>query len=104
KYIVLGKYALVQTVRAGSFDHMYTTIDTIQNHVDNFQCLDFYYYITDSSSNAQISVGWSAGAAPFPLTDVKAKSENKWQQQQFTYENPRQTAYNASILIYSDFY
>ncbi|CAF3898159.1 unnamed protein product [Rotaria sordida] len=74
---IIGKYGLVQTPRAGSFDHMYTTIDTIQNHINNFQCLDFYYYITDTSFNAQISVGWSIGAAPFPLTDVKAKSENK---------------------------
>ncbi|CAF3416351.1 unnamed protein product [Rotaria sp. Silwood1] len=95
---IIGKYALVQTPRAGSFDHMYTTIDTIQNHIDNFQCLDFYYYVPDTSFSAQISVGWSAGAAPFFLTDVKAKLENKWQHHQFTYENPRQTAYNVSIL------
>ncbi|CAF5082404.1 unnamed protein product [Rotaria sp. Silwood1] len=99
---IIGKYALVQTPRAGSFDHMYTTIDTIQNHIDNFQCLDFYYYVTDTSFSAQISVGWSAGAAPFFLTDVKAKLENKWQHHQFTYENPRQTAYNIWFQMIRD--
>ncbi|CAF0748086.1 unnamed protein product [Rotaria sp. Silwood1] len=99
---IIGKYALVQTPRAGSFDHMYTTIDTIQNHIDNFQCLDFYYYVPDTSFSAQISVGWSAGAAPFFLTDVKAKLENKWQHHQFTYENPRQTAYNIWFQMIRD--
>ncbi|CAM4889874.1 unnamed protein product [Rotaria socialis] len=85
---VIGKYGLVKVSRTGAFDQTYTTMNNVQTHVEDFQCLSFYYYVTDAALGAKIDIGWSAGAAPFPLTEVKAGPENRWQSHNFTYPSP----------------
>ncbi|CAM4782200.1 unnamed protein product [Rotaria magnacalcarata] len=85
---VIGKYGLVKVPRAGAFDQTYTTMNNVQAHVEDFQCLSFYYYVTDAALGAKIDIGWSAGAAPFPLTEVKAGPENRWQSHNFTFPSP----------------
>jgi hypothetical protein len=79
---------------------MYTTINTVQNHVNSFQCLDFYYYITNTSS-AEISVGWSADSAPYPITEARPQSGNRWHRHRFTYATPPgQPYYYVRIFRY----
>jgi hypothetical protein len=90
--------------RNGQFHETYITLNTVQNHVSPYQCLDFHYYITEPSVNAFIGVAWSVGAGPFPITEVRAKSENKWEHHRYTYTAQGQSAYNVIIFTYTNFF
>ena len=79
---------MIQTTRVEFNDHTYTAVTAVTNALNTSQCLDFYYYVTDTSFNAKIEVGWSAGATPYPIEGVQAQSENKWQRSRTTYDTP----------------
>lgn len=85
----------MKTTRSGFNDHTYTMISTVQNARNAFQCLDLYYYLTDNSNDAKISVGWTAGLAPFPIEEVRAQLDNKWQHSRITYATPAALVYSV---------
>ena len=89
----------MKTNRSGFTDHTYTTISTVQNARNAFQCLDLYYYVTDASNDAKISVGWTAGMAPFPIEEVRAELDNKWQHSRITYATPAAPMYSVRKLV-----
>lgn len=90
----------MQVIRTGFFDHTYAAMDSTQSHTNNFHCIDFYYYITSAVAGAKISFGWSTGGAPFPIDEVTASTENRWQNYRKTFQSPGQTSYNVSLLLY----
>ena len=91
---------MVKTPRNVQVNYWYTTVNAIQNYVNDSQCIDFYYYITDASNNAYIDVGWSVGLAPNPIEEVRAQSENKWQNYRFTYETPPRSSYFREAYLF----
>lgn len=94
--IFLGRYGLITTDRSGSQYHTYTTINTVNTPSNGFQCLDFYYYLTSTTYNAKISVGWSAGLAPRNIVEVNSTGD-KWEREQITFESPGQRYYVRKI-------
>jgi hypothetical protein len=95
---LLGTYAFVKTPDAGAFDHTYSIeVRTGENTV---QCMDFYYYISNTSNNAKISVLWDDNWTKQEIVEVKPLSNNQWQHSQRTYNSPLSSSYHVS---YCDF-
>lgn len=94
----LGKYAYKEVTGTGAYIRHYFT--HVRNSSSSVQCLDFYYYITNSLNNANIIVRWSVKAAASIIVVVKALSQNKWQHIQINFTAPLSSAYDVSSILY----
>ncbi|CAF0978117.1 unnamed protein product [Rotaria sp. Silwood1] len=87
-------YAFVKTPRVGAFDHTYSAL--VKKGENSMQCLDFYYYITDSSHNAKIGVELDIGSTRQPIIELIATPNSKWQHCQHSYSRPSSSTYHVS--------
>ena len=94
---MLGRYGLIKP-RSGYHDHTYTLINTINYPQDRFQCLDFYYYMTNTVQNATITVGYSEGLGGITIQQIQPSGENSWTHAQLTYSTPRSSNYYVGVL------
>lgn len=91
-FIFKGWFGLITTTQAGYHDHLYTTINTV-NGVGNAQhCLDMYYYLTNRTNNAKISIAWHAGLGPTLIETVTAQGD-KWERLRKTFSRPSSDYY-----------
>ncbi|CAF4637214.1 unnamed protein product [Rotaria sp. Silwood1] len=87
-------YAFVKTPRVGAFDHTYSAL--VKKGENSMQCLDFYYYITDSSHNAKIGVELDIGSTRQPIIELIATPNSKWQHCQHSYSRPSSSTYHVT--------
>ncbi|CAF2854793.1 unnamed protein product, partial [Rotaria sp. Silwood2] len=92
--ISIRTYGFVKTPNVGAFDHTYAAL--VKNGDNSIQCLDFYYYITDSSYNARITVEWEKDSTRQPITELKATLNNKWQHCRYSYNRPSSSSYHVT--------
>ncbi|CAF1188824.1 unnamed protein product [Adineta steineri] len=83
-----GNYGLIKLPNVGgSTDHTYAA--NVEGSTNSVQCLDFYYYITDTTENARIEIRWENDEDTELITEVAAvASENKWQRKQVSFTGP----------------
>ena len=81
-----GKLANKAASGSGPFNQLYTT--DVGRGSNTIQCLDFYYYITSTASNAKMQVGWELGGDTQPIVEVTALADNKWQNSRTSFEAP----------------
>ncbi|CAF4105997.1 unnamed protein product [Rotaria sp. Silwood2] len=94
RQLSISTYGFVKTPNVGAFDHTYAAL--VKNGDNSIQCLDFYYYITDSSYNARITVEWEKDSTRQPITELKATLNNKWQHCRYSYNRPSSSSYHVT--------
>ena len=92
--LIPGKYAYLQGISSTLLNETYFT--TVHQSSGPVQCLDFYYYITDSSENAKIVMEWRSGVDEHQIVEVRATSENKWQQSRTNFISPLSSSYQVN--------
>ena len=90
--IFTGRYGSIVTQTAGYFEHLYTTINTVNGVGSVSHCLDLYYYLTDRSNNAKLSIVWTAGLGPTPIASVTAQGD-RWERLRQTFTRPLSNYY-----------
>jgi len=84
---------------SGSANYAYLT--NVQRSSNTVQCLDFYYYITDTSENSTLQVEWKKDEDIQQIVEVKAVvSENKWQHSRTEFRFPSSlSSYQVSQIV-----
>jgi hypothetical protein len=93
--LFLGKFGKIAALGTGTFDRTYVT--DVKQSSNSDQCLDFYYYITDTTDNAKMQVGWKTDDGTQSIVDVTALSTNEWQHRQTNFTGPS-TSYQVSKI------
>jgi hypothetical protein len=93
--LFLGKFGRLKGAFTGVFDHAYVT--DVKQSSNSDQCLDFYYYITDTTNNAKMQVGWKTDGDTQSIVNVTAMPTNEWQHRQTPFRGPS-TSYQVSKI------
>ena len=82
--ILIGKYGLV-TVKNVLLDQMFST--TLFMEPNTVHCLDFQYYLTNTSANEKIEVGWQSYTGSGDLGSVTSVRTAKWEPRRFPFSS-----------------
>ncbi len=84
---------------SGSANYAY--LANVQRSSNTVQCLDFYYYITDTSENSKLQVEWNKYEDTQQIVEVTAVvSENKWQHSRTDFTFPSSlSSYQVSQIV-----
>ncbi|CAF0895249.1 unnamed protein product [Adineta steineri] len=99
-----GSYGLIKPSSIGTLPIDLTYVATVQKSSNREQCLDFYYYITDTTENAKIEISWESDEEIDSIIDVTAvPSENKWQHKQVSFMGPSSlSSYKIAFRVMRD--
>ncbi|CAF1185143.1 unnamed protein product [Rotaria sordida] len=95
-----GKFVAIAASGIGAYDQTYVT--DVKQSSSAIQCLDFYYYIPGTSSNARMQVGWKADADTQQIIELTAHSENRWQNSRSNYTAPSSSSYQLTFRMMRD--
>ncbi|CAF4133832.1 unnamed protein product [Rotaria sordida] len=96
----IGKYAAIAASGIGAYDQTYVT--DVKQSSSAIQCLDFYYYIPGTSSNARMHVGWKADADTQQIVELPAHSKNRWQNSLNNFTAPSSSSYQLTFRMMRD--
>ncbi|CAF0925657.1 unnamed protein product [Rotaria sordida] len=87
----IGKFAAIAASGTDAYDQTYVT--DVKQSSSAIQCLDFYYYISGTSSNARMHVGWKADTDTQQIIELTAHSKNGWQNSLNNFTAPSSSSY-----------
>ncbi|CAF3895340.1 unnamed protein product [Rotaria sordida] len=96
----IGKFAAIAASGIGAYDQTYVT--DVKQSSSAIQCLDFYYYIPGTSSNARMQVGLKADADTQQIIELTAHSENRWQNSRRNFTAPSSSSYQLTFRMMRD--
>ncbi|CAF1208666.1 unnamed protein product [Adineta steineri] len=85
-----GRYGMIRLPASAGVKDL-TYVANVDGSTNSEQCLDFYYYITDTTGNAKMQIGWKNDEDEETglIIEVAAvPSENKWQHKKVSFMGP----------------